>query len=70
MYPSYSFKKSFGKGALFVLQMAATVVLVTGVSDIQLWDLIEQHVKPIFAGVSIGGAIAIATNFVKYNWLS
>lgn len=53
-----------------MLQMAATVVLVTGVSDIQLWDLIEQHVKPIFAGVSIGGAIAIATNFVKYNWLS
>ena len=70
MYPSYSFTKSLGKAAMFILQAAATLVLVTGVSDIQLWDLVEQHIKPIFAGVSIGGAIAIATNFVKYNWLS
>lgn len=70
MYPSYSFKKSLGKAAMFILQAAATLVLVTGVSDIQLWDLIEQHLKPLLTGVSIGGIIAIATNFVKYNWLS
>lgn len=70
MYPSYSFKKSLGKGVLFVLQMTATIVVVTGVSDIQLWDLVEQYIKPILTGISIGGVIAIATNFVKYNWLS
>ena len=70
MYPTYSFKKSLAKGAMFVLQAAATLVIVTGVSDIALWDLIEQHIRPIIGGVTIGGAIAIATNFVKYNWLS
>lgn len=55
---------------MFILQMAATIVIVTGVSDLALWDLIEQHLRPILSGVTIGGAIAIATNFVKYNWLS
>lgn len=70
MYPSYSFKKSLAKGVMFVLQAAAAIVLVTGVSDLSLWSLIEQYLKPIVTGVTVGGAIAIATNFVKYNWLS
>lgn len=70
MYPSYSFKKGLGKGAIFVLQGAATIAVFTGFADVSLWDLIVQYVKPIVGGLTIGGAIAVATNFVKYNWLT
>jgi len=68
MKEGYSFKKSVGKGAIFVLQALATVLVVTGVSEISVWDLVEQYVKPLIGALSVGGALAIATNYVKYNW--
>jgi hypothetical protein len=69
MLPGYSIKKSIGKGVIFILQALAAVVLVTGIADIQIWDLIEQHIKPLITGLSVGGALAVLTNYVKYNWL-
>lgn len=66
----YSFKKSFGKAVMFVLQAAAALVVVTGFSEITIWQLIEEYIKPIVGTLSIGGILAVATNYVKYNWLS
>ncbi len=68
MKADYSFKKSAGKGLLFILQGAAAVLVVTGFAEISIWDLIVQYVKPIVGTLTIGGAIALATNYVKYNW--
>lgn len=69
MYPSYSIKKGVGKAVVFMLQASAAVAVVAGVSDISLWGLIEQYLKPIVGALSVGGALALATNYVKYNWL-
>lgn len=69
MKATYSFKKSIGKGLLFILQAAAAVAVVTGFAEISLWDLIVEHVKPVVGTLTVGGLIVIATNYVKYNWL-
>lgn len=66
----YSFKKSFGKAAMFVLQAAAALLVVTGFSEISLWQLIEEYIKPIVGTLTVGGTLALVTNYVKYNWLS
>lgn len=68
MKASYSFKKSAGKAVLFVLQAAAAFVLVTGFGEISLWGLVEQHIKPIVGTLTVGGLLALVTNYVKYNW--
>jgi hypothetical protein len=69
MKPDYSVKKSIGKGVLFFLQGAAAVLVVTGFAEISIWDLIVQYVKPIVGTLTLGGLIALTTNYVKYNWL-
>lgn len=68
MKEGYSFKKSIGKGVMFVLQATAAVLVVTGASEISVWDLIEKHIQPLIGALSVGGALALATNYVKYNW--
>lgn len=69
MKPEYSFKKSVGKGLIFILQAVAAILVVTGIAEISIWDLIVEYVKPIVGTLTLGGAIAIATNYVKFNWL-
>lgn len=66
----YSFKKSFGKGIVWILQLAAAAAVVSGFSEISLWDLVVKYVQPIVGTLTVGGLIAIATNYVKYNWLN
>lgn len=70
MKSDYSFTKGIGKGVIFMLQALATIVVITGLSDVSIWDLIVQYVKPIVGTLTVGGVIAVATNYVKYNWLS
>lgn len=66
----YSFSKTFGKGIVWVLQLAAAAAVVAGLSEISLWDLATKYIQPILGTLTVGGAIAMITNYVKYNWLS
>jgi len=70
MKPGYSFKKSFGKGVMFLLQGALAAATIAGFTEVSLWDLITEYVKPVVGTLTVGGVLALATNYVKYNWLA
>lgn len=69
MKNGYSWKKGFGKSVTSILGFAISAVIITGFADVQLWDLVVQYVKPLLSGVTVGGSLVFAYNFVKYNWM-
>ena len=70
MKSTYSFKKGLVKGLLWVLNAAGVFLVMSGFSDVQVWDTIAKYGEVIFGGLTFGGLIVIVTNFVKYNWLN
>ena len=67
MNSGYSFKKGLGKGAVQLLTVAGALVAFAGFSDIAIWDLVVQYIKPVIGSLTIGGTIAVAINFLKYH---
>ena len=63
----YSFKKGLGKGLLSVLALAGTLAAFAGFSDLSIWGLIEQYLKPVVGSLTVGAVITIAVNFVKFK---
>ncbi len=63
----YSFKKGLGKGALQLLTVAGALAAFAGFSEITLWDLVVSYIKPVIGSLTVGGAIAVAINFVKFK---
>lgn len=61
----YSFKKGLTKGATSFLVTASALVAFAGFSDLTIWGLIEQYVKPVLGSMTIGGAIAMLINYIK-----
>jgi hypothetical protein len=70
MKKSYSLKKGVGKGLVSLLSVAGALVAFTGLSDVTLVSLIEDYIFPVIGSLTVGGAVAVAVNFVKFNWLS
>ena len=64
----YSYKQGFGKGLKLVLTGLAAVAVFSGFSDVSLWSLAEQYLKPLLGTLSIGGVLAISLNFVKVKF--
>ena len=62
---TYSLKKGFSKGVASALTALAALVAFAGFSDLQIWDLVVQYVKPVVGSITVGGAITIALNYVK-----
>lgn len=61
----YSFKTGIGKGLKFILTALAGIAVISGFSEISIWGLAEQYLKPILSTLTVGGLITIALNFVK-----
>lgn len=70
MRPSYSLKKGLAKGIMSALTVLVSVLVFMGWADMDLWQLAETYLKPVLAGVTVGGVITLAQNFIKYNYLS
>lgn len=61
----YSWKKGIIKSLISILTIAGAGVAFTAFSDVQLWALIEQYLKPIVGSLTVGGAITLAINWLK-----
>lgn len=61
----YSFKKGLNKGIVSVLTILVAVVSFAGFSDLEIWNLLEQYVKPVVGSLTIGGALTMALNYFK-----
>ena len=64
----YELKKGLGKGLKFVLTALAALAAVSGFSEITLWDLLTEYLKPVLGTLSVGGVLAIALNLVKVKF--
>ena len=64
----YSFKQGAGKGLKFVLTGLAALAAVSGFSDVTIWELLDQYLRPILGTLSVGGILAMALNFVKVKF--
>ena len=70
MKPQYSFTKTLGKGALAILSVAAAFATMSGFADFTLWELVQTYGEEMLSGVTVSGLIAMAINFIKFNWMT
>ena len=70
MKPEYSFTKGLAKGLVSVLVIGSGMVAFAGFSDMTIWSLVEQYLKPVIGSLTVGGVLTIAINFIKFNFLS
>lgn len=61
----YSFTKGLGKGLVSLLAIAGAFIALAGFSDLTLWGLLEQYLKPILGSLTVGGAITMLLNYIK-----
>ena len=64
----YNFTKGLGKGLKFVLTALAGLALVTGFSDLTIWSLLEEYLKPIISSLTVGGILTILLNYTKIKF--
>lgn len=67
---TYSFKKTLGKGVFSALTTLAAITVFAGWSDVSLWELIENYLKPLIGSLTVGGGIAMLINIAKFNLIS
>lgn len=66
----YSFKKGLAKGLVSVLSMAGAWLAFTGFSDVSIWALLENYLKPVIGSLTVGGLIAMGANYAKIKMKS
>ena len=64
---NYSFKKGIYKGLLSLLAIGGGIIAFAGFSDLTIWGLLEQYLKPVLGSLTVGGVIAVAINFFKFK---
>jgi uncharacterized membrane protein YjjP (DUF1212 family) len=62
---TYSLKKGILKALGAVVTVAIAVVAVTQFADVELTVLIETHLFPLIAGLTVTGTLKWAHNFIK-----
>lgn len=62
---TYSFKKGLSKGVVSALTALIVMVTFAGFSDMTIWELVEQYLKPVLGSMTVGGAITMALNYFK-----
>ena len=67
MKTGYSFSQGVSKSLISLLSIAGAILVFTHYSDIGIWDLLETYLKPLIGSLTIGGAITLAVNWVKYH---
>jgi len=63
----YSLKKGLFKGLLSFIAVGGGLIAFAGFSDLTIWGLLETYLKPVLGTLSVGGVLAIATNWVKFQ---
>ena len=67
MAKKYSFLIGLGKGLLSLLAIGGELVAFAGFSDLSIWALLEQYAKPVLGSLTVGGAITVAINWLKFK---
>jgi hypothetical protein len=65
MEVKYSFRKGLAKGLLSVVSILGAFIAFTSFSDVSMWDLMVQYIKPLLGGITVGGAITVLINYLK-----
>lgn len=65
MEVKYSFRKGLAKGLLSLVSIVAAFLAFTSFSDVSMWDLMVQYVKPLLGGITVGGAVTVLINYLK-----
>lgn len=66
----YSFQKGLGKGVVSVLVIAGAFAAFSGFADFTIWQLLESYLKPVVGALTVGGALSMAINYVKFKTLA
>ncbi len=61
----YSIKKGLSKGLISALTIGAAMLVFAGFSDITIWGLLEQYLKPVLGSLTVGAAITMLINYLK-----
>lgn len=61
----YSFTKGLAKGLLSAIAGIGIIASFAGFSDITIWGLLEQYIKPILGSLTVGTLITMALNYLK-----
>ena len=64
---TYSLKKGVIKAALYTLTTVGALVAFAGFSDLTIWGLVEQYLKPVLGSLTVGGVITLLINWVKFK---
>lgn len=64
---TYSLKKGLLKATLYSLTTIGTIVAFAGFSDLTIWGLVEQYLKPVFGSLTVGASITMLINFVRFK---
>ena len=63
----YSLKKGLLKGGFSLLSIIGAGLAFTTFSDLSLWSLVEQYIKPLVGSLTVGGLVAITINYFKFR---
>lgn len=63
----YSLKRGIIKGLISLLSIIGFGLAFTAFSDMTLWGLCEQYLKPILGSLTIGGLITLLVNWLKFR---
>lgn len=63
----YSFTYGLKKAALYSLTGIGTLVAFAGFSDVEIWSLLEEYVRPAIGSLTVGGAVTMAINYVRFK---
>lgn len=67
MAKTYSFKIGFYKGLLSLFTIAGSITALVGFNDVNIFDFIVNQIKPIIGTLTVGGAITVAINYIKFK---
>ena len=63
----YKLSKGLSKALLYSISTVATLIAFAGFSDIEIWVLLEQYVKPLLGSITVGGVATLAINWVRFH---
>lgn len=67
MNNQYSVTKGIWKGVGAIITAAIMLTAFAGFSDITLWGLLEQYLKPLLGSLTLTGVLIFAKNWVKFH---
>ncbi len=62
---TYSFKIGAWKGIVSALTILLAVIVFAGLSDLTIWELMVQYVKPLLGSMTVGGLLTFGINWAK-----